>query len=53
MVEAGVSDAETAAEGEMSGREKQSVVVVEPADVPCVTATEDAQEGRAALPVLM
>ena len=53
MVEARVSDAETEADGEMSGREKHSVVVVAPADVPCVTATEEAQEGRAAFPVLM
>ena len=54
MVEAGVSDAETTADGEMSGREKHSVVVVvEPADAPCVTATEEAQEGRAALLRLM
>ena len=53
MVEAGVSEAETTADGEMSGREKHSVVVVPPAVVPCVTATEEAQEGRAELLRLM
>ena len=53
IVEVGVSDAETAADGETSGREKHSVVVVEPADAPCVTATAEAHEGRAALLRLM
>ena len=55
MVEVDVNDAETAADGEMSGREKHIVVVVGPDGIsaPCVTATDEAQEGRAALPMLM
>ena len=53
IVEVEVSDAETAADDEASRREKHIVVVVGPADAPCVTATEEAQEGRAALLRLM
>ena len=55
IVEVDVSDAETSADGEASGREKHIVVVVGPDGVaaPCVTATEEAQAGRAALPMLM